>query len=75
LLLETLNERSVRGSGLFSWAPVKEALHAHFERRANLGYHLWGLLVLFLWMKHWGIEPPSQSTEAPEIPEFISVRS
>ena len=23
----------------------------HLERRANLGYHLWGLMILFLWMK------------------------
>ena len=26
------------------------------ERRANLGYHLWGLMILFLWMKHWNIQ-------------------
>jgi asparagine synthase (glutamine-hydrolysing) len=26
------------------------------ERRANLGYHLWGLLTLFLWLKRWKIE-------------------
>jgi asparagine synthase (glutamine-hydrolysing) len=26
------------------------------ERRANLGYHLWGLLILFLWIKQWNIQ-------------------
>jgi asparagine synthase (glutamine-hydrolysing) len=31
-------------------------MRAHLERRANLGYHLWGLLVLFLWMKRWKVE-------------------
>jgi asparagine synthase (glutamine-hydrolysing) len=30
------------------------------ERRANLGYHLWGLLTLFLWMKRWNIQPPQE---------------
>jgi len=28
----------------------------HLERRANLGYQLWGLLILFLWMKQWHIQ-------------------
>ena len=28
----------------------------HLERRANLGYHLWGLMILFLWMKRWRIQ-------------------
>ena len=26
------------------------------ERRINAGYHLWGLLTLFLWMKRWKVE-------------------
>lgn len=56
LLLDTLNERTVRESGIFSWPAVDGAIRAHLERRANLGYHLWGLLVLFLWMKRWNID-------------------
>lgn len=56
LLLDTLNERTVRETGIFSWPAVDEAIRAHLERRANLGYHLWGLLILFLWMKHWKID-------------------
>ena len=36
-------------------------MHAHLEQRANLGYHFWGLLTLFLWMKRWGIQPPQRS--------------
>ncbi len=77
LLLDTLNERAVRESGIFSWPAIDRAIRAHLERRANLGYHLWGLLVLFLWMKHWGIEPTqaSQPIPAAELPELISVRS
>jgi asparagine synthase (glutamine-hydrolysing) len=54
LLLDTLNERSVRETGIFSWPAIDATIRAHLERRANLGYHLWGLLVLFLWMRRWG---------------------
>ncbi len=75
LLLDTLNERAVRESGIFSWPAIDAAIRAHLERRANLGYHLWGLLVLFLWMKHWGLEPASPRPQSHEIPEFISARN
>ena len=68
LLEETLTERDVEQSGIFSWKAVNETMRAHFERRGNFGYHLWGLLVLFLWMKHWKVQPPAPA--APEIPEF-----
>jgi asparagine synthase (glutamine-hydrolysing) len=73
LLEETLTQREVERSGIFSWKAVNDTMRAHFERRANFGYHLWGLLVLFLWMKHWKVQPPAPA--ATEIPEFISARS
>jgi asparagine synthase (glutamine-hydrolysing) len=75
LLVETLTERNVRETGIFSWDAVHAALRAHLERRANLGYHLWGLLVLFLWMKRWAIEPPSPSEAVAPIPTAVSVTS
>ncbi len=28
----------------------------HMERKANYGYHLWGMLMLFLWIKQWKIQ-------------------
>jgi len=56
LLLETLTPEAVRKTGLFNPAAIESAIRSHLERRANLGYHLWGLLTLFLWMKRWGIE-------------------
>jgi asparagine synthase (glutamine-hydrolysing) len=58
LLLDTLNQKAVEDNGLFHWGEVQAILTRHLERRANLGYHLWGLLVLFLWMKRWNIQPP-----------------
>ncbi len=73
LVEETLTRSNVEDSGIFSWNAVNQTMRTHFERRANLGYHLWGLLVLFLWMKHWKVQPPSPA--APEIPECMSARS
>jgi asparagine synthase (glutamine-hydrolysing) len=36
------------------------------ERRINAGFHLWGLLTLFLWMKRWKVEvvPPMEALHA-----------
>jgi asparagine synthase (glutamine-hydrolysing) len=28
----------------------------HLQRKINVGYHLWGLLILFLWMKKWQVK-------------------
>lgn len=35
-------------------------LTAHINKQANLGYHLWGLMILFLWMKKWRIQLPAR---------------
>ena len=67
LLLDTLSERWVRSARVFDWLEVQRLLSEHLERRANLGYHLWGLLVLFLWMKRWTVQPPSYMEIAPEL--------
>ncbi len=75
LLVETLTERNVRETGIFSWDAIQAALRAHLGRRANLGYHLWGLLVLFLWMKRWAIEPPSPSEAVPRVRAAVAVTS
>lgn len=64
LLTATLSERNVRESGVLSWQAVERVLRLHLDRRANFGYHLWGLLVLFLWMKRWRIEPPAKAFES-----------
>jgi asparagine synthase (glutamine-hydrolysing) len=56
LLLDTLTDEAVARCGLFRPEKVRWLVQEHLERRANLGYHLWGLLILFLWMKRWRIE-------------------
>jgi asparagine synthase (glutamine-hydrolysing) len=58
LLLDTICEESIASTGLFHWSAINRLLHDHLERRANLGYHLWGLMVLLLWMREWKIELP-----------------
>jgi asparagine synthase (glutamine-hydrolysing) len=67
LLLDTLSQEAVSATGLFHWPAVKQQIDAHLERRENLGYHLWGLMVLLIWMKRWKIELASEEV-SPLIP-------
>lgn len=62
LLLDTVTERAVRETGVFSWPAVKQLMDAHFARRLNAGYSLWGLLTLFLWMKRWKIQAHTEAS-------------
>jgi asparagine synthase (glutamine-hydrolysing) len=55
-LLDVLNRRAVEDSGLFRWAALEKLIRNHMERRINVGYHLWGLMTLFLWIKKWQIQ-------------------
>ena len=64
LLLDTLSESAVSASGLFDWPAVERLIHEHLERKANWGYHLWGLTTLILWMKRWNVQAPSQPARA-----------
>ena len=69
LLTDTLNAGLADHPGLFQPKVVQSLLQAHMDRRANLGYHLWGLLILFLWMKEWRIQAapsPASHYSAPE---------
>lgn len=58
LLEETLSEQALRESRLFDPAGVRRLVQEHLDRKANWGYHLWGLMTLLLWMKRWKIELP-----------------
>jgi asparagine synthase (glutamine-hydrolysing) len=59
MLTETLKEGLASFGDLFRASEVHELLQRHLRRESNVGYHLWGLLVLFLWMKKWRIQTPS----------------
>ncbi|MGC2403359.1 MAG: asparagine synthase (glutamine-hydrolyzing) [Acidobacteriaceae bacterium] len=63
LLLDTLKEGLSEHAGLFRANTIERYLQLHLERRANLGYHLWGLMILFLWMKQWRIQSTLPSTQ------------
>jgi asparagine synthase (glutamine-hydrolysing) len=60
LLEDTLAEGISQYSDLFRAEAVRDYLKAHMERQANLGFHLWGLMILFLWMKKWRIQLQAQ---------------
>ncbi len=67
LLLEVLSAESVRRSGIFSTQAVSARVERHLSRKENLGYHLWGLLTLHLWMQRWKIEAGPVEESAPQI--------
>ena len=56
LLMDTLTESAVRSTGIFNYDATETLIRDHMERRINVGYHLWGLLTLFLWLKRWNVE-------------------
>jgi asparagine synthase (glutamine-hydrolysing) len=65
LLMDTLTPEAIDATGIFDSGAIHTLIRDHMERRINVGYHLWGLLTLFLWMKRWKVEihPPE---EAPQ---------
>jgi len=62
LLIDALHYGAAECGELFQTGVIDTYLRLHLERKANVGYHLWGLLVLFLWMKKWGIQAASSAT-------------
>jgi asparagine synthase (glutamine-hydrolysing) len=72
LLLDTLTREAVEKSNLFDWNVIDRLIRNHLNRRANLGYHLWGLLTLFLWMKRWGIQADPVEEAQPGILSAVS---
>lgn len=62
LLIDTLTDDAIRATEIFDAGAIHTLIRDHMERRINVGYHLWGLLTLFLWMKRWKVEvqPPAE---------------
>jgi asparagine synthase (glutamine-hydrolysing) len=71
LLLDTLTEQAVKDTRIFRWEGVQAVINRHMERRESLGYHLWGLLILFLWIKRWNIQTVSEPEPAGK--SFVSL--
>jgi asparagine synthase (glutamine-hydrolysing) len=58
MLLDTVTPRAIADAGVFNSQAIEALIGDHMERRTNAGYHLWGLLTLFLWMTRWKVEAP-----------------
>jgi asparagine synthase (glutamine-hydrolysing) len=56
MLMETLASAEAEHSELFDFETIYTYTQLHLNRRINIGYHLWGLVMLFLWMKRWKIQ-------------------
>jgi asparagine synthase (glutamine-hydrolysing) len=64
LLMETLDYAQAEHADLFNFDAIDSLTKSHMNRRVNVGYHLWGLMTLFLWMKRWNVQsaPVHQSS-------------
>ena len=69
LLHDALATGLTEHAELFDGQAIKTCLEDHLARRVNAGYHLWGLMILFLWMKRWHI----QTNALPEAQSRIAV--
>ncbi|HET7892579.1 MAG TPA: asparagine synthase (glutamine-hydrolyzing) [Candidatus Sulfotelmatobacter sp.] len=56
LMTDVLLDNSSLYAGLIHKQKIETYIRQHLERKINVGYHLWGLMMLFLWMKKWGIQ-------------------
>ncbi|MBV8438207.1 MAG: asparagine synthase (glutamine-hydrolyzing) [Silvibacterium sp.] len=55
-LMESLTSAEGEHAELFRFETIRTYVQLHLARQINIGYHLWGLMVLFLWMKRWNIQ-------------------
>lgn len=67
LLLDTLEWGASEHNELFRSNKLQTYVDAHLQRRANYGYHLWGLMILFLWMKKWKVQTAPTVTLQPAL--------
>src|ERR1700757_1988816 len=56
LLEEALQFGMSEYGQLFRREGIEQLKTRHMQRKINVGYHLWGLLILFLWMKQWQVK-------------------
>jgi asparagine synthase (glutamine-hydrolysing) len=73
LLEEAVAFASAEHGDFFQIAKIEADVRAHLDRRANLGYHLWGLMTLFFWMKKWGIQTRTPAMSARQAMENVYI--
>lgn len=54
MLHDVVNRKAAEEMG-FRWSEIEALRERHMRRQGNYGYHLWGLLILFLWKRQWKI--------------------
>lgn len=74
VLDEALAFAAAEHSEFFNIGRLRSHVQAHVERRANIGFHLWGLTILFYWMKKWRIQtgPPGVPAQSKMANAFTS---
>ncbi len=72
LLMDTLTEEAIESTRIFRPRAIHSLIRDHMERRTNVGYHLWGLLTLFLWMKRWKVEVLLPAEQAQPVRVFAT---
>ena len=73
LVDEALSAESIRSAGILPPAAVRRLIDSHMSRQTNVGYHLWGLLTLHLWMRRWQIEPSLAQQQSMQSGSLVSV--
>jgi asparagine synthase (glutamine-hydrolysing) len=56
LLLEALEWGVTEHGEFFRKTRIHQLVESHLSRRTNAGYQLWGLMILFLWMRRWRVQ-------------------
>jgi len=74
LLLETLSSHAVREAGIFNPDSIQTLISGHMDRTLNVGYHLWGLMTLHLWLKKWNVDTclPAEQEACPVAHAYAS---
>jgi asparagine synthase (glutamine-hydrolysing) len=65
MLMEARDYAESEHSELFCIDTIRNLTKLHMNRSISIGYHLWGLMTVFLWMRRWKISsvPIPQSIE------------
>ena len=71
MLMESLHAGIAEYGEVFHGDIIEDLASRHLERRANVGYHLWGLLILFQWMKRWRIQAAPEAAT----PTFLQAKA
>jgi asparagine synthase (glutamine-hydrolysing) len=64
----------VKEAGIFNPKSVQLLIDGHMDRTLNVGYHLWGLMTLHLWLKRWKVDtcPPAEQEAYPVVHAYAS---